>query len=320
MSKSSDAIRMYAAVRRGEAVPEPGAGSGIGANLDKYQSREAALGERAFVDDLQADGLLFAAPRLSDHPRALVKRIDSGPANRIDGVVRVLTADDVPGDRIIGLIENGLAGPFVATGEETRCIGDMLAVVVARSKTHRSTGSRCHRHRIRRARSGHRRPPGPRNPAPHAFSRTATSFPDHACAAATPNRPLADSAHVVEHTFHTQRIEHLFLEPESCVARPDGFGGLLVYSQGQGVFEDRRQIAAVLGVEQDLIRVNLVANGGAFGGKEDLSVQAQTAPRCLALQCPGQDDAPRERRASASIPNATQWSCITAWGATPTAC
>ncbi len=87
---------------------------------------------------------------------------------------------------------------------------------------------------------------------------------------------LAASAHVLEETFTTQRIEHAFLEPEACLAVPEG-DRLTVYSQGQGVHDDQRQIAAVLGVPIEAVTVELVANGGAFGGKEDLSIQAHAA-------------------------------------------
>ena len=87
---------------------------------------------------------------------------------------------------------------------------------------------------------------------------------------------LARSAHVVDQVFQTQRIEHAFLEPESTLAVPTD-DGLHVYSGGQGVWDDRDQIARVLGIDPERITVELVSNGGAFGGKEDLSNQAQTA-------------------------------------------
>ena len=92
---------------------------------------------------------------------------------------------------------------------------------------------------------------------------------------------LAASTHVVEEVFQTQRIEHAFVEPESTVAVPvvadDGLPGLHVYSGGQGVWDDRNQIAAVLDVDAPRVTVELVSNGGAFGGKEDMSNQAHAA-------------------------------------------
>jgi len=87
---------------------------------------------------------------------------------------------------------------------------------------------------------------------------------------------LAASAHTLHEVFQTQRIEHAFLEPESTVATCVD-GAVHVWSGGQGVWDDRDQIAAVLGLPKDDVTVELVANGGAFGGKEDMSNQAHTA-------------------------------------------
>jgi xanthine dehydrogenase molybdenum-binding subunit len=97
---------------------------------------------------------------------------------------------------------------------------------------------------------------------------------------------LAGSAHVVDEVFQTQRIEHAFVEPESTLAVPTADGGLYVYSGGQGVWDDRNQIASVLGVDTDRVTVELVSNGGAFGGKEDMSNQAHTALAAWLLEQP----------------------------------
>ena len=100
---------------------------------------------------------------------------------------------------------------------------------------------------------------------------------------------LAASAHAVHELFQTQRVEQAFLEPESTLAVPklvDGERHLDVYSGGQGVWDDRDQVAAVLGVDNSLVWVEQVANGGAFGGKEDCSNQAQTALAAWLLDRP----------------------------------
>jgi xanthine dehydrogenase molybdenum-binding subunit len=90
------------------------------------------------------------------------------------------------------------------------------------------------------------------------------------------DRAFRDSAFVETRTFDTQIVEHAFLEPESSIAIPKD-GNLEVFSQGQGIFDDRKQIASFLALPEDKVRVTLVSNGGAFGGKEDLSIQAQVA-------------------------------------------
>ena len=88
---------------------------------------------------------------------------------------------------------------------------------------------------------------------------------------------LAASAHVVTGTWRTQRIEQLYLEPDAALAVPEADGRLHLYSQGQGIFDDRMQVAGVLGIAEEKLFVELVPNGGAFGGREDMTIQAQTA-------------------------------------------
>ena len=105
--------------------------------------------------------------------------------------------------------------------------------------------------------------------------------------------PWPRSAHVVRETFQTQRVEQAFLEPESTLAVPkvvDGERGLDLYSGGQGVWDDRDQVAAVLGIDNSRVWAEQVANGGAFGGKEDCANQTQTALGGLAAGPSRQDD------------------------------
>ena len=97
---------------------------------------------------------------------------------------------------------------------------------------------------------------------------------------------LAASAHTVHEVFETQRVEHAFLEPESTLAVPGPEGTLKVYSGGQGVWDDRNQITALLAVDAQKIVVEQVSNGGAFGGKEDMSNQGETALAAFLLQKP----------------------------------
>ncbi len=100
---------------------------------------------------------------------------------------------------------------------------------------------------------------------------------------------FAASAFTVNERFETQRIEHAFLEPESTLAVPSGDGDdrrLHVYSGGQGVWDDRNDIASVLALDNDRVTVELVSNGGAFGGKEDMSNQAHASLAAWLLDRP----------------------------------
>jgi xanthine dehydrogenase molybdenum-binding subunit len=271
-----DAIELLAAARRGEPVPMPCRDGRVGQPLARLEAAEYTLGTRPYVADLTRDGLLHACVVLSPHARARVLAIDTTAAAAVPGVVRIATAPDVPGARWYGLLHDDWPG-LVAVGEEVRCVGDVLAAVAAEDV-----------HTARAAAALVRvqyeplppvldpaealRPDAPQVNPRHP-NRLSTSVIRRGDAAAA----LAASAHVVSGTWETQRIEHLYLEPECALAEPLPDGRLRVYSQGQGVFDDRRQVAAFLGMPEDQVVVELVPAGGAFGGKEDMSVQAQAA-------------------------------------------
>src|SRR4029077_20131409 len=112
-----------------------GNGFGIGDSPSRYRGFEQALGERPFVDDISVPGMLHGAMVLSEHPRAKVNAIDLSAAQAMPGVVRIFTAADVRGERGTGLNYPDLP-IFVAVGETTCCVGDFLAMVVAKSACH----------------------------------------------------------------------------------------------------------------------------------------------------------------------------------------
>ncbi len=272
--KIVDAVRFAAAARQGQPVPEPEWSGRVGSRTGRYQGRELALGDKPYINDMTADGMLHAAIRFSDHPRAKVLRIDTSNAEAHPGVVAVATWEDVPGERAQGLITKDWR-QLVAEGEITSYVGDVLAVVAAES-----------RHAAREAAAlievdyevlepvvdpfRALEPDAPKlHPGGNVLSTSIVKRGDVDAA-------LASSAHVLTETFQTQIVEHAFLEPESAFAVPEE-GGIHVHSQGQGVWEDRRQVASFLGWPEDKVRVTQVANGGAFGAKEDLNVQCHAA-------------------------------------------
>ena len=270
--KILDAVESLARNEVPVAVPS----GGIGSSGIKYEAAELSLGDRPFIDDLRPPGLLHAALHLADHARADVVRIDTAAAAAVEGVEAVFTAADVPGELRVGLIHKDWP-VFIPEGGRTSYLGDVLAVVVA----------------------------GDRETARHAAMLVDVEyvplapFSDPVVAVGSDEdavwgldgnvlsvsaysrgdveAALAESAHVVDDVYQTQRIEHAFVEPESTLAVPTDDGGLYVYSGGQGVWDDRNQVASVLGLDTDRVTVELVSNGGAFGGKEDMSNQAQTS-------------------------------------------
>ena len=269
--KVLDAIE---SVAKGTPLPAPPAGR-IGERLPKYEAAELALGDRGYVDDMHLDGMLHAALRLTDHARADVVSIDASAALDAEGVVAVYTADDIPGDRMVGIIHKDWP-VMIGPGQRTSYAGDVLAVVVATDRI----AARAAAELVQVEYRVHR---------PITDPSEAVSSSEIAVAGTDGNvlstsrysrgdvdAALASSAHVVDEVFTTQRIEHAFLEPESTVAVRDG-DSIRVWSGGQGIWDDRNDVARVLGIDNDRVTVTLVTNGGAFGGKEDMSNQAHTA-------------------------------------------
>ncbi len=222
---------------------------------------------------------------LASHARAEVLKIDTTEAEKIEGVHQVFTAADVPGELRVGIIHTDWP-VFIPEGGRTSYLGDVIAFVVAED---RETA----RHAATLVKVEYTPLKVFNDPVVAAESDedAVWGLDGNILSVSTYTRgdieeAIATSEHVVEEVFQTQRIEHAFLEPESTLAAPDGEGKLYVWSGGQGIWDDRNQIASVLDIETADITVELVSNGGAFGGKEDMSNQAQTALAAWILKAP----------------------------------
>ena len=272
--KIVDAIALAALARRGVALPPLETSGRVGARSTRYAADELALGDRLFVGDMSMPGMLHGALRFSDHPRARVLRIDTAEAAAYPGVVAVVTAADVPGERTQGQLKRDWP-QFVAEGEETAYVGDVLAAVAADT-----------RHAAREAAALVAVEYEVLDPVVDPFDPRARELSTSVVKRGDVDAALAGAAHVVTESYRTQVIEHAFLEPEASLAVQEPDGTMHVFSQGQGAWEDRRQIASFLGVPEQKVRVTQVATGGAFGAKEDLNVQAHAALLAIAAARP----------------------------------
>ncbi|MGZ8571000.1 MAG: selenium-dependent xanthine dehydrogenase [Actinomycetota bacterium] len=282
--KIVDAVELAAAARRGEPLPEIDRSGRVGTRTARYQGEELALGDKPYVNDMTLPGMLHGAVRWSDHPRARVLRIDTSRAEAHPGVVRVATWRDVPGQRVQGLITKDWR-LFVGESEITAYVGDVLAVVVADSRvTAREAAALVDvEYEVLDPVTHPRRALDVDAPLLHANGNVLSHS---SIARGDVDAALATAAHVATETFRTQFIEHAFLEPESSLAVPTGDGGVHFYSQGQGVWDDRVQVASFLDLPEGKVRATQVANGGAFGAKEDLNVQPHASLLALLTGAP----------------------------------
>ena len=251
---------------------------------EKYLGRELAAGEVHFLDDIPADGACYGALRFSDHPRAVVKEIDTSEALATTGVLGVFTARDIPGERINGLVRKDWP-VMIAEGECTSYTGDVLALVVAADEETARKAAALVRVKYEvleplcdfeeAGTSGiHVHEGG--NLLEQCVYRKGGDI----------DEVIGASAFSFSGVFRTQRIEHAFLECEAALAMPEGDGGLFLYSQGQGVYEDRRQLSEILGIPQEKMHIRQVPTGGGFGGKEDLTVQPHACLAAMRLKRP----------------------------------
>ena len=271
--KVLDAIEAVAAGK----TFQPELAATIGGAGAKYEANELTLGDRNYIDDMRVPGMLHAALHLADHVRADILTIDTARAAAAPGVRAIFTAADIPGELLVGIIYKDWP-VMIPVGGRTSYAGDALAIVVAETREQARAAAKLVDVSYEVLAPVTDPDTALADDAPIAVWGTKSNVLSVSeYARGDVDAALAASAFTVHETFRTQRIEHAFLEPESTVAVPQPDGTLHVYSGGQGVWDDRNDIARMLGVDNDQVVVTLVSNGGAFGGKEDMCNQAHTA-------------------------------------------
>jgi len=242
-----------------------------------------ATGEAPYVADLKFEGMVHGALKFSNHPRAKVLKINTSFAEKLDGVLRVFTAEDIPGQRFTGLIVPDWP-LMLQVGETTRYVGDVLAGVVAETEqiAREAVALIEVEYEILTPVTDPFAALSAESPKIHESGNLLSNTEIERGDA---NQAEKESAFVTKGTYKTQRIEHAFLEIECCVVKPME-DGVEVFSQSQGVYEDRNSISKILGLPSEKVVVVLMPNGGGFGGKEDISVQGHAALYSHLLQVP----------------------------------
>jgi CO/xanthine dehydrogenase Mo-binding subunit/aerobic-type carbon monoxide dehydrogenase small subunit (CoxS/CutS family) len=232
-------------------------------------------GEAIFTDDLQFEGMLYARAKRAGIPHGFLKKLDVKKARALPGIVAVLTAADIPGDHYHGLVVNDWPA-IVGLGERVRYVGDTVAIVAAETPEAAAQALDLieaefdleevidNPVRARQADAPQLHPKG--NLLKHIKVRKGDM-----------EQGFADADVILEHTFHTAITDHAFLEPECSIARINSEGRMEIYVGSQIPYQDRSQVAAILGWPDERVHIIGQLMGGGFGGKEDIAGQIHTA-------------------------------------------
>jgi selenium-dependent xanthine dehydrogenase len=269
------------ALRTGEPVHPPFIPDSINAKkvIGKSQIRpdavEKVTGDALYTDDLEFDHMLFASVRRAGVPHALLKSLDISKAKALSGVVAVLTAEDIPAERNHGLVVYDWP-VMVGIGERIRYVGDALALVAAETQEIAEQAvalieAEFEPQTVIKDAVQSYQPDAPQlhesgNLLKHIKVRKGSM-----------EEGFAKADVVLEHTFHTAITDHAFLEPECSIAVPLEDGRMEVYVGSQIPYQDRTQVARVLGWPEERVRIVGQLMGGGFGGKEDVMGQIHSA-------------------------------------------
>jgi CO/xanthine dehydrogenase Mo-binding subunit len=245
----------------------------FGLSVARVDAFAKATGAHLYPSDINCEGMLWLQVLRAPYPHAYIRAMDTSAAQALPGVVCVLTAKDVPGENRFGLIVHDQP---VLCEEVVRYEGDALAVVAAET-------DEIARHARELIRVDYEPLPLVTDPGQALQPDTPRLHPQgNLCAELELGQGdlaagFAAADYVFESQYQTGRQEHAFIETEAGVAYYDDEGQLTLCVGGQNPFKDREQVASALDLPEERIRVLNPMMGGAFGGKEDISVQIYLA-------------------------------------------
>ncbi|MDZ4765994.1 MAG: molybdopterin cofactor-binding domain-containing protein [Chloroflexota bacterium] len=241
---------------------------------------DRVTGRAKYTDDYVFDGMLFARTLRSRYPHARIVRVDTTRAKALAGVRAVLTAADVPGENIHGLVHLDWD---VLCGVKVRYMGDAIAIVAADTQ---DIADRA----LELIEVDYEPLPvvadpvyarTPEAPLVHEGREGGNLLKHIKVRSGDIEQGFAEADVIVERTYHTPTTEHAFLEPECAIGIPAGYDAehnkLTIYVGSQIPYQDRNQIARAMAVPDEAIRVRGVLIGGGFGGKEDIAGQIHVA-------------------------------------------
>lgn len=244
----------------------------VGKNVDKKDALSKVLGTAKFSADMEFENMLFGAVKRSEVASAVLKNIDTSKAKALPGVASVLTYKDIPGGNRIGII---IKDEPVLVDDNIRRMGDALAIVAAETKEIAEEALKLIEVEYEELEPVFNFDDALKEESHKIHGKTNVLMEKHLLKGDV-DAAFKECDVIVENTYKTNYVAHMFIEPEAGVAKYEN-GIVSVWCSTQNPHFDRGEVARTLNMSQNKVRVIQATTGGGFGGKLDISVQCHAA-------------------------------------------
>lgn len=241
----------------------------IGHSVPRIDALDKVLGRAVYSEDISFPNMLYGRVLRAGIPHATIEEIDTSKAKAMKGVMCVLTAKDIPGVNRYGI---AFQDQYALAEDRVRYVGEPVALVAAETEEIAKDA-------IKAIHVRYRELPVITNPH-QALAEGAPLIHEKGnlllhskIRKGNVDLGFSQADVIVENTYRTHVVDHAYMETEAGVGRIDEHGNIVIWSANQCPFRDRRQVAGVLGIRENKVRVIRATTGGAFGGKDDITVE-----------------------------------------------
>lgn len=247
----------------------------VGRSHLRPEAVEKVTGKAVYTDDLKFEGMLHAKVKRAMIPHGFLTRLDISKAKALKGVAAVLTAEDIPAEKNHGLVIYDWP-VMVGVGERVRYVGDALAIVAAETPeiAEQALGQIEAEFDLQPVITD---PVMARQEGVPQIHANGNLLKHIKVRKGDMDKGFAEADVILEHTFHTPTTDHAFIEPECSIGVPLPEGRMEIYVGSQIPYQDRTQVARVMGWPEERVRIVGQLMGGGFGGKEDVMGQIHAA-------------------------------------------
>ena len=248
---------------------------------NEYLTLDKLTGKLLYTNDLSFKDMLVGKALRADIPHGRVKQVDTSAAEKMPGIVKVITSKEIPGENIFGAI---LADQQVFCTDVVRYVGDTLALVIGEQEEQVDAALDAIEFEIEPLPVVGTIDQALKPGAPDLHPELKKVFPNkpnilkhYHVSKGDVQKGFEESDFIYEQTYRVPFVEHAYMETETSIGLLEEDGTVKVYVGSQGPTDDRHQVAKVLGMKEEQVQIAHMYMGGGFGGKEDIAGQIHAA-------------------------------------------